>query len=82
LQVASVKLTLHVLATRTIGGGLSFNVPFIGMAVRLGTKVTKSDTHEIEVNLTPPGQEGGHQVRDAPWTSHSWMPSRRSALWC
>ena len=59
LQVASVKLTLHALATRTIGGGLSFTVPFIGMPVRLGTKVTKSDTHEIEVNLTPPGQEAG-----------------------
>jgi hypothetical protein len=65
LQVASVKLTLHALATRTIGGGLSFTVPFIGMPVRLGTKVTKSDTHEIEVNLTPPGQEAGHEVRDA-----------------
>jgi hypothetical protein len=65
LRVASVRLVLHALAVRTVGGGLSFTVPFIGMPVRLGTKVTKSDTHEIEVNLTPPGEETGHEVREA-----------------
>lgn len=66
LRVDSVKLVLHALATRTIGGGLSFTVPFIGMPVRLGTKVTKSDTHEIEINLIPPGQEAEHEIREAP----------------
>lgn len=66
LKVGSVKLVLHALATRTVGGGLNFTVPFINMPVRLGTKVTKSDTHEIEVNLSPPGQEAGHEVREAP----------------
>jgi len=65
LRVDSVKLVLHTLATRTVGGGLTFTVPFIGMPVRLGATVTKSRTHEIEINLTPPGQEGGHEVRDA-----------------
>lgn len=65
LRVSSVRLVLHALATRTVGGGLSFTVPFIGMPVRLGSKVTKSDTHEIEVNLIPPGQEAGHEVREA-----------------
>jgi hypothetical protein len=65
LRVDSVKLVLHALATRTIGGGLKFTVPFIGMPVRLGTKVTKSDTHEIEINLVPPGQDSGHEVREA-----------------
>jgi hypothetical protein len=66
LRVGSVRLVLHALATRAVGGGLSFTVPFIGMPVRLGTKVTKSDTHEIEINLIPPGQEAGHEVREAP----------------
>lgn len=65
LRVASVKLILHALATRTLGGGLSFTVPFIGMPVRLGTKVTKSDTHEIEINLIPPGQDAEHEIREA-----------------
>jgi hypothetical protein len=65
LRVDSVKLILHALATRTVGGGLSFTVPFIGMPVRLGTKVTKSDTHEIEINLVPPGQDAWEEVREA-----------------
>jgi hypothetical protein len=65
LRVQSVKLVLHALATRTVGGGLNFTVPFIGMPVRLGTKVTKSDTHEIEINLIPPDQEAEHEVREA-----------------
>jgi hypothetical protein len=65
LRVDSVKLVLHALATRTAGGGLNFTVPFIGMPVRLGGKVTKSDTHEIEISLVPPGQDTGHEVREA-----------------
>jgi hypothetical protein len=35
------------------------------MPVRLGTKVTKSDTHEIEINLAPPDHEAGHEIREA-----------------
>lgn len=65
LRVGSVKLVLHVLATRTIGGKLCFTVPFLGMPVRFGAKVTKSDTHEIEINLAPPSQEPGEEVREA-----------------
>ena len=65
LRVESVRLIVHALATRTVGGGLNFTVPFIGMPVRLGTKVTKSDTHEIEINLIPPGQDAEHEVRKA-----------------
>jgi hypothetical protein len=64
LRVESVKLILHALVTRVVGGGLNFTVPFIGMPVRMGTKVTKSDTHEIEINLITPGQNG-HEVREA-----------------
>src|SRR5260370_1873813 len=35
------------------------------MPVRFGAKVTKSDTHEIEINLVPPGREAGEEVREA-----------------
>jgi hypothetical protein len=65
LRVNSVKLVLHALATRAVGGRLNFTIPFIGMPVRLGTKVTKSDTHEIEINLAPPALEAGEEVREA-----------------
>jgi len=66
LRVSSVRLTLHALATRSIGGRLDFRIPFIGMAVTVGTKVTRSDTHEIEINLAPPGEPAGLEVREAP----------------
>lgn len=65
LRVGSVHLVLHALATRTVGGGLTFTVPFIGMPVRFGAKVTKSDTHEIEINLAPLALEPGEEVREA-----------------
>lgn len=65
LQVGSVTLVLHALATRTAGGSLTFTIPFIGMPVRLGTKITKSDLHEIEVTLVPPGKSG-KEIREAP----------------
>ena len=35
------------------------------MPVRFGARVTKSDTHEIEINLIPPGREAGEEVREA-----------------
>ena len=41
LQVASVQLILEVVASKTAGGGVDFRVPFIGMKLRVGTKVTK-----------------------------------------
>jgi Trypsin-co-occurring domain 2 len=65
LRVGTVKLILHALATRAIGGGLSFTVPFIGMPLRFGTKITRSDTHEIKINLSPAAQEPGEEVREA-----------------
>lgn len=64
LRVSSVKLVLHALAVRTAGGRLNFTVPFIGMPIRLGVKVTKSETHEIEINLTPPSP-AGEEIREA-----------------
>jgi hypothetical protein len=65
LRVKSVTLTLHALATRAAGGRLDFRIPFIGMQVKVGTKVTKSDTHEIEISLVPPEQRPATEIREA-----------------
>jgi hypothetical protein len=64
LRVGSVRLTLHALATRATGGGLSLRIPFVGMEVQLGAKLTRRDTHEIEVNLTPAASEKRPELRD------------------
>jgi NTP-dependent ternary system trypsin peptidase co-occuring protein len=61
-QVASVQLILKTVASSTAGGGLDFRVPFIGMKLKLGTRVTKKDTHTIDMTLAPP-EDAGRQVR-------------------
>jgi Trypsin-co-occurring domain 2 len=63
LQVASVQLILEVVASNTVGGGLDFRVPFIGMKLNLGAKVTKKDTHTIDITLVPPEERATRQVR-------------------
>ena len=63
LQVASVQLILEVVASKTVGGKLDFCVPFIGMKLSLGAKVTKKDTHTIDVTLVPPEDRGTRQTR-------------------
>jgi hypothetical protein len=69
LQVASVQLTLQVMASRTGGAGLSLRVPVIGAELRVGTKITKQDTHTIDITLVPPRQAlrpvRGGDVEDA-----------------
>jgi hypothetical protein len=65
LQVASVQLVLDVVASKTVGGGLDFRVPFIGMKLSLGAKVTKKDTHTIDITLVPPDDRDTRQVRGA-----------------
>jgi hypothetical protein len=54
LQVASVQLILDVVASKTAGGRLDFCVPFIGMKLSLGAKVTRKDKHTIDITLVPP----------------------------
>jgi hypothetical protein len=54
LQVASVQLVLNVVATESAGGKLDFRVPFIGMKLSMGAKVTRQDTHRIDITLEPP----------------------------
>jgi len=63
LQVASVQLILDVVASKTVGGRLDFRVPFIGMKLSVGTKVTKKDTHTIDITLVPPKDQDTRQVR-------------------
>jgi hypothetical protein len=63
LQVGTVQLILEVVASKTAGGGLDFCVPFIGMKLRLGAKVTKKDTHTIDIHLGPPKEGVARQVR-------------------
>lgn len=65
LQVASVQLVLNVVASKTVGGGVDFRVPFIGMKLSLGAKVTKKDTHTIDITLVPPDDRDTRQVRGA-----------------
>jgi hypothetical protein len=71
LRVASVQLILDVVATQAAGGGVDFRVPFIGMQLRAGAKVTRKDTHRIDMTLIPPEDRatrdlrGGHDVEDA-----------------
>ena len=63
LQVASVQLILDVVAAKTAGGGLDFCVPFIGMKLRVGGKVTSKDTHTIDITLVPPERRATRPVR-------------------
>jgi NTP-dependent ternary system trypsin peptidase co-occuring protein len=54
LRMESVQLVLNVVATESAGGGLDFRVPFIGMKLSVGAKVTRQDTHRIDITLVPP----------------------------
>jgi hypothetical protein len=64
LQINSVRLTLHALATRSYGGGLNFHIPLIGTEVKLGGKLSRHDTHEIEIRMVPPAPEERPELRD------------------
>ena len=88
LQVASVQLILEVVATKTAGGGLDFCVPFIGMKLRVGGKVTSKDTHTIDITLVPPERRATRPVRggdvedalvNAIATVHAVMAARKAA---
>lgn len=62
LQVASVQLILKAVASDTAGGGLDFRLPFIGMKLKFGARVTRKDTHTVNIALVPP-EDAGRQVR-------------------
>jgi hypothetical protein len=69
LRVESVQLVLQALASTTAGGELDIRIPFIGMRLRAGAKVTGQDTHTIDMTLKPPDQPTrkvrGGNVEDA-----------------
>lgn len=65
LRVVSVQLTLNAIATRTIGGGLDFRLPVLGMKLKVGAAVTRQDTHRVEMTLIPPDLLPQHEIRDA-----------------
>ncbi|RAG83108.1 hypothetical protein DN069_24025 [Streptacidiphilus pinicola] len=63
LRVTSVHLHLNTVATASSGGGVDFRIPFVGMQLRIGGKVTHKDTHSIELTLVPEDL-AEHEVRD------------------
>jgi len=69
LRVESVQLVLRALVSKSAGGTLDFRIPFIGMRLRAGTKVTGQDTHTIDITLKPPDRPTravrGGNVEDA-----------------
>jgi hypothetical protein len=64
LRVTSVKLTLHTVATATAGGGVDFRVPLLGMQLKVGRKVSRQDTHTLELVLVPEDKADEFEVRD------------------
>jgi Trypsin-co-occurring domain 2 len=63
LRVGSVQLILEVVASKAAGGAVNFTVPFIGMKLSAGAKVTMKNTHTIDISLVPPEERAGRQVR-------------------
>lgn len=64
LSIGSVRLILHAVATRSYGGGLNFCIPLIGTEIKLGGKLSRHDTHEIEISLIPPAPSERPELRD------------------
>ncbi|GEM_PF-2208013 len=62
LQVESVQLTLRVVASKSAGAGLDFRVPFLGMKIFGGAKLTKQDTHTIGILLQPAARPAARAV--------------------
>ncbi len=69
LRVGSVHLTLNAIAMRSVGGGVDFRIPFIGMEVKVGGKLTKKDTHRIDISMVPPDLKGQPELRDGDFRS-------------
>lgn len=64
LRVRSVNLVLKVFASASAGGHLDFRVPIIGTRLKIGRRVTRQDTHTIDLTLVPP-ETALHEVRGA-----------------
>lgn len=65
LRVAGVELTLNTVVTRSLGGGVDFRVPVLGLQLRLGRKLTRTDLHTVTINLVPPDLKDRVELRAA-----------------
>jgi hypothetical protein len=65
LRVSSIELALHTVAVAGSGGGIDFRVPFLGMKLKIGGSVARSDTHTVNITLEAPKPDRSHEVRDA-----------------
>ena len=64
LRISSVQLTLNVVATTKLGGGLDFRVPVIGWKVKVGGSRSRQRAHTIDLTLVPEGLQGRYELRD------------------
>jgi hypothetical protein len=67
MRITGLELTLHALARRDHGAKLEFRIPFLGMPVSFGSKVTTRDTHQIKISLAPVSSyevRGGEEVEE------------------
>jgi hypothetical protein len=63
LRVGKVRLTLEVVASKAVGGTLNFTIPVIGMKLSTGAKLTRKNTHTIDIALEPPKGPVGRPIR-------------------
>ena len=64
VRVTAIQLVLHAVATSTMGAKLKLTIPFVGMEIRLGTAITRRDTHTVDITLVPPDLVPAHEIRD------------------
>ncbi|BCB75321.1 DUF134 domain-containing protein [Phytohabitans flavus] len=57
LRVELVRLTLRAVARAAGGAALELRIPVIGAQIKVGQKVTREQTHTIEVTLVPRTKE-------------------------
>ena len=62
LRVASVQLILRTVACRRVGGALDFRIPYLGMKLVVGSRITRHDTHTVDLTLVPPFQQKASEV--------------------
>ena len=72
LQVGSVSLILHAIATRSSGGGLNFYIPFIGMEVQFGPSSPCATPMRSRSTSPRPGRKAGRRYATAVSTTFSW----------
>jgi Trypsin-co-occurring domain 2 len=62
LRVTSIQLILNAVVAVGNGGKIDFRIPVVGVQLSVGRKVSRQDTHRIDVTLVPPST-AGHETR-------------------